>query len=245
MAKKEPFFVEYEDNHLIIVNKRSGVLVQGDRTGDKALSESVKDYIRVKYEKPGKVFCGVIHRIDRPVSGLVCLARTSKGLERMNGLLREKKLYKTYWALVKRKPREDSGKLTHWIVKDGQKNKVTAYNDDSEGGLKAELRYQVLGFMNDHYLLEVYPITGRPHQIRSQLAAIGSPIRGDIKYGFAKPNPDKSINLHARKLHFEHPIKKEKIQVVGSVPDDQFWEQFLAFDKVSDKDIRTIIGDVE
>ncbi|MGB3183677.1 MAG: RNA pseudouridine synthase [Cyclobacteriaceae bacterium] len=235
--KFAPYFtVAYEDNHLIIVNKKAGVLVQGDQTGDVPLAEHVKDYLRIKYDKPGNVFCGVIHRLDRPVSGLVILAKTSKGLERMNTLFRNRQVNKTYWAIVKRKPRYPEAKLTHWLKKDPSRNVTTAYDDEEEGAQKAELRYALLGKLNDHYLLEVYPLTGRPHQIRVQLAAMGCPIRGDIKYGFSKPNSHGNINLHAKNLDFIHPIKKEPVKVLGGVPADQFWEQFLTLEKVQVKD---------
>ncbi len=237
------FKVEYEDNHIIVVNKRSGVLVQGDSTRDKPLVEYVRDYIRNKYKKTGNVFCGVVHRIDRPVSGLVVFARTSKGLERMNRLLRDKKLYKTYWAVVKKKPRQKQDKLIHWIIKDTKKNVVQTFDEETEGAQRAELTYKILGKLNDHWLLEVKPITGRSHQIRAQLSAIGSPIRGDIKYGFSKPNPDASINLHARQLDFLHPVKQEKITLSGGVPEDLFWEQFLTLDELKDKDINKLLKD--
>ncbi len=240
---KGPFQVVYEDNHLVIVNKDAGVLVQGDQTGDKPLVEYVRDYIREKYNKQGNVFCGLIHRLDRPVSGLVMFARTSKGLERMNALLREKKIYKTYWAVVKRRPPEKKGKLTHWLAKDSKRNKTKAHDKQVEGSQKAELYYTVLGKLNDHYLLEVKPITGRPHQIRVQLATMGCPIRGDLRYGFSKPNLDKSINLHARRLDFEHPIKKEPIIVMAGVPNESFWEQYLTLENLKEKNIDRLISD--
>ncbi len=217
----------YEDNHLLIVNKPAGVLVQGDHTGDKPLIDHCKEYIKEKYDKPGAVFLGLCHRIDRPVSGAVVFARTSKALERMNKLFKNRKVQKTYWAIVKRRPKEVEDKLVHWLEKDPKRNVTTSYEEEVDGAQRAELNYRTLGKLNDHWLLEVKPITGRPHQIRVQLASIGSPIRGDLRYGFSKPNSDKSINLHARGLYFEHPVKKEPVIIRASLPEDQFWEQFL------------------
>jgi 23S rRNA pseudouridine1911/1915/1917 synthase len=229
------FNVVYEDNHLIVVNKRSGVLVQGDKTGDIPLAEHVKLYLKEKYNKPGNVFAGVVHRLDRPVSGLVLLAKTSKALERMNEMFKSRKIQKTYWVVVKRRPKDINAKLVHWLVKDTQKNVSVAYDEEVKDSLKAELSYKVLGKLNDHYLLEVNPITGRPHQIRVQLATIGCPIRGDIKYGFSKPNEDGSINLHARKLKFIHPVKQEPLTIIGSLPENEFWEQFLSLESKEDR----------
>ncbi|MFT6055702.1 MAG: 23S rRNA pseudouridine1911/1915/1917 synthase [Roseivirga sp.] len=225
----------YEDNHLLIVNKPAGILVQGDSTGDKPLVDYCKEYIKEKYNKPGAVFLGVVHRIDRPVSGAVVFARTSKALERMNALFKNRKIQKTYWAIVKRKPSQPEGKLVSWLKKDTEKNITTAYDYEEEGSLKAELDFKLMGRLNDHYMLEVKPITGRSHQIRVQLSEFGCPIRGDLRYGFSKPNPDKSINLHARGLYFEHPIKKEPIIIRAGLPNDQFWEQFLALEKIKVK----------
>jgi 23S rRNA pseudouridine1911/1915/1917 synthase len=235
--------VLYEDNHIIVVNKPGGLLVQGDNTGDETLTDIVKLYLKKKYNKPGNVFVGLVHRLDRPVSGVVLLAKTSKALERLNKQFRERKIYKKYWAVVKRRPKEEKGKLVNYLVKNGEKNVVTSYDKPVDGSLKAELNYTVLGKLNDHYLLEVNPITGRPHQIRVQLAAMGCPIRGDLKYGFHKPNFDANINLHAKELIFDHPVTKEKHKISASLPENEFWEQFLSLDrvKVKDKDIGRIV----
>ena len=234
----------YEDNHLLIVNKDAGQLVQGDKTGDKALVDVYKEYIRIVYEKPGNVFMGLVHRLDRPVSGVVVLAKTSKGLERMNGLFRTKEVYKTYWAVVKKHPPKPKDKLVHYLTKDADKNLAHAHDRQVPDSKRAELFYNVLGKLNQHYLLEVQPLTGRPHQIRVQLAAVGCPIRGDLKYGFSKANPDASINLHARQLRFEHPIKKEKMLIVASLPENDFWEQFLSLEdtvKIKNNDLDKLL----
>ncbi len=233
----------YEDNHLLVINKPAGLLVQGDSTGDETLLDIGKKYIKEKYNKPGNVFLGVVHRLDRPVSGVVLMAKTSKALERLNKQFRERKIYKKYWAVVKRKPRKEKDKLVHWLVKNREKNVVSSFNKQVEDGLKAELNYSVMGKLNDHYLLEVNPVTGRPHQIRVQLAAIGCPIRGDLKYGFHKPNADANINLHAREIIFIHPVKKEKQRIKAPLPENDFWEQFLTLDrvKIKDKDIGRIV----
>jgi 23S rRNA pseudouridine1911/1915/1917 synthase len=223
------FEMIYEDNHLLVVNKASGILVQGDATGDIPLVELCKNYIKEKYKKPGAVFLGVVHRIDRPVSGIVVLARTSKALERMNALFRERETKKTYWAIVKNKPPLVQGSLTHWLIKDEKKNKTTAYNRETQGASRAELEYKVLGFQDSHWLMEVHPITGRPHQIRVQLASMNCPIKGDTKYGFQEPNADGSICLHARQLEFIHPVKKEKMQFKAPLPDTGIWKHFLNF----------------
>jgi 23S rRNA pseudouridine1911/1915/1917 synthase len=239
---EQAFQVVFEDNHLIIVNKRPGILVQGDSTGDKTLSDYVKDYIKVKYNKPGDVFLGTVHRLDRPVSGLVIFARTSKALERMNEMFKSRKIQKTYWAVVKRKPAEEKGRLVDFLLKNEEKNTVSAFDDEVPGSQRAELSYQYLGEINKHYLLEVNPITGRSHQIRVQLSKMGSPIRGDVKYGFDKPNADNCINLHARRLYFIHPVKKEPIICKAAVPENSFWEEFLELDKeeIKDKNLKMI-----
>lgn len=229
--------VLYEDNHLLIVNKPAGSLVQGDKTGDKPIVEEYKKYLKEKYDKPGKVFLGVVHRLDRPVSGVLLFARTSKALERMNKLFKKRDVQKTYWAVVKRKPRKESGTLTHYLVKDTEKNVVTAYDEPVEGAQKATLHYKTLGEKNEHYLIEVYPVTGRPHQIRVQLASMGCPIRGDLKYGFRNPNKDGNINLHSKKLSFIHPVQKDRLTVVAPLPSDEFWEQFIPLDKDQDPDL--------
>jgi 23S rRNA pseudouridine1911/1915/1917 synthase len=191
------------------------MLVQGDRTGDQPLVELCKDYIKSKYQKPGAVFLGVVHRLDRPVSGVVVLARTSKSLERMNALFRNKKTKKIYWAIVRNRPKMEEGTLVHWLQKDEKKNKTTAYPKETLGALKSELSYKVLRNESGYTLVEVNPITGRPHQIRVQLASMGCPIVGDVKYGYYQANADASICLHARSLEFVHPVKKEIIIVEG------------------------------
>jgi len=195
------------------------------------LLDLVKQYIKEKYDKPGDVFLGTVHRLDRPVSGLVIFARTSKGLERMNELFRKRDIHKTYWAVVRNRPKEKQGKLVHWLLKDENRNFVTAYDyPATPAAQKAELTYRLVGEVNKHFLLEVTPLTGRPHQIRVQLASMGCPIRGDVKYGYPKANLDGNINLHARRLFFVHPIKKENILCRAALPNDPFWEEFLEID---------------
>lgn len=227
MSGPRPFEVIYEDNHLLVVNKAPGILVQGDATGDVPLAELCKAYIKKKFNKPGDVFLGVVHRLDRPVSGVVVLARTSKALERMNALFREKETKKTYYAIVAKKPAKESGTLIHWLVKDEQKNKTTAYAQARNGALRSELSYSLIGSGGGHWLLEVSPVTGRPHQIRVQLASMGCVIKGDLKYGDNTANDDGSICLHARRLSFVHPVKKESISIEAPIPDRGLWKYFL------------------
>lgn len=227
---KVPFQVIYEDNHLLIVNKSAGILVQGDITGDVPLVELCKEYIGKKYKKPGAVFLGVVHRIDRPVSGIVVLARTSKSLERMNALFRQNKTKKTYWAITGKKPPSQTGHLIHWLVKDEKKNKTTAYPEETMGALRSELSYEVMAQRENQWLIRVNPVTGRPHQIRVQLAYIGCPIKGDLKYGASNPLEDGSIGLHARELEFVHPVKNEPMRVEAPLPDSACWKPFLNFE---------------
>jgi 23S rRNA pseudouridine1911/1915/1917 synthase len=230
MKNKKPFHVVYEDNHLILVNKAAGIIVHEDATRDKTLEEYVKEYIKIKYEKPGDVFLGTIHRLDRPVSGLIAFARTSKALIRMNAMFKGREVQKTYWAITARKPEKKSGKLVHWLLKNEDKNVVTTHDTEVPGSQKAELNYRYMGSINKMHLIEVNPITGRSHQIRVQLAAIGCPIKGDVKYGFPKPNFDGSICLHSRRLFFKHPVKNEPMICKAPVPEDAFWEEFLELD---------------
>lgn len=216
----------FEDNHLMVINKLPSEIVQGDKTGDEPLVEALKEYIGVKYHKPGKVFLGVVHRIDRPTSGLVLFARTSKALARLNEMLKTRDILKKYWAVVKNVPPEMEGSLVHYLRKNEKQNKSYVVNPEAAGAKKAELTYRVL-MQGDHYtLVEVELLTGRHHQIRAQFAALGCPIKGDLKYGAERNNPDGSIHLHARELNFFHPVKKEKIHLWAPVPMEPLWQFF-------------------
>ena len=217
----------YEDNHIIAVNKKPSDIVQGDKTGDTPLSEKVKQYVKEKYQKPGEAFLGVAHRLDRPVSGIVLFARTSKALERLNKMFHDKEVKKTYWAVVKNKPAQVSGHLTHFLKKNEAKNMSKAYDKEMPDTKKAELEYKLVASLTNYHLLEVNPLTGRHHQIRVQLASIGSPIKGDVKYGFARTNENASIHLHARKVEFMHPVKQEQITLIAKPPEDVLWNEFL------------------
>jgi 23S rRNA pseudouridine1911/1915/1917 synthase len=229
MTLQKPFTILYEDNHLLVVNKSSGILVQGDATGDTPLVELCKEYIKEKYNKPGAVFLGVVHRLDRPVSGVVVLAKTSKALERMNALFREKETVKTYWAIVGNKPVKPEDTLVHWLAKDEKKNKTTVFKKETQGALRSELRYRLIGGDGNNWLLQVNPITGRSHQIRAQLASMHCVIKGDVKYGDEEPNRDGSICLHALRLEFVHPVQKQKV-VFSAPPSGETWQKFLKFD---------------
>ncbi len=219
----------YEDNHIIAVNKKASDIVQGDKTGDRPLTEYVKDYIKKKYNKPGKVFLGVVHRLDRPVSGVILFARTSKALSRLNEMFREKKVKKTYWAIVKNKPQNAKGTLVHYLLKNQLKNKSQAFINENKNTLRSELSYELICNLNNYYLLLVSPKTGRHHQIRVQLAKIGCPIKGDIKYGFDRTNKDKSIHLHARKIDFIHPVSKESVSITAPTPNDVIWKSCKSY----------------
>lgn len=216
--------VVYEDNHIIVVYKESGEIVQGDKTGDTPLSDIVKDYIKEKYQKPGNVFLGVVHRLDRPVSGLVVFARTSKALSRLNEMFRTGDVHKTYWAITKEQPAELEDRLEHWLVRNEKQNKSYAYTREKPGAKKAILEYKVIGRTDNYNLLEVRLLTGRHHQIRCQLAAMGCPIRGDLKYGARRSNPDGSISLLSRRVQFVHPVSKQLIDIVSPVPGDNLWQ---------------------
>ena len=220
--------VVYEDNHIIIVNKQSGEIVQGDKTGDRPLSDIVKDYIKEKYQKPGAVFLGVVHRLDRPVSGLVVFARTSKALTRLNKMFADGQVHKTYWAIVERgeKPevRGEWRTLENWIVRNEQQNKSYAYDHEVPRSKHALLRYRTIGVGERYDLVEVQLMTGRHHQIRCQLSTMGCPIKGDLKYGAKRSNPDGSISLNAHRIEFIHPVSKEKISMESPLPDDNLWQ---------------------
>ena len=223
-TNSENLIVLYEDNHLIAINKRPGDLVQGDKTGDLPLSDWVKQYIKKKYDKPGEVFLGTVHRLDRPTSGIVIFAKTSKALERMNKMFREKEIDKTYWALVKNKPSKTKARLEDFLVKDPKTNKSKVTAENTANRKKAILNYQIRQTLNNYYLLEINLETGRHHQIRTQLAAIGCPIKGDLKYGFPRSNKDAGISLHARQIEFIHPVKKEPLKIVAPCPKDTLWD---------------------
>ena len=220
--------IVFEDNHLIVINKKSSEIVQGDKTGDMPLSEKVKNFIKQRDNKPGNVFCGVCHRLDRPVSGIVIFAKTSKALSRMNELFRDKTIQKTYWAVVKNKPPHQTERLTHYLIKNEQTNKSKAYNEERNGALKAELAYTLIASIANYHLLEINLFTGRHHQIRTQLSAIGCPIKGDLKYGYDRSNPNGSIHLHSYKTEFIHPIKLEKVTIVCKPrTDDVVWKELM------------------
>ena len=219
--------VLYEDNHLIIINKRPGDIVQGDKTGDIPLSEVVKEYIKNKYNKPGNVYLGVVHRLDRPTSGIVVFAKTSKALPRLNKLFKDKDAKKTYWAIVKNAPPKQEDTLVHFMKRNTKQNKSYAHLKEVPESKKAILHYRILKRLDNYYLLDIDLETGRHHQIRSQLSAIGCPIKGDLKYGFDRSNKDASIHLHARKLVFEHPVKKENLEIIANPPQDPVWDASL------------------
>ena len=214
----------FEDNHIIIVSKRAGEIVQGDKTGDTPLSETVKLYIKERYQKPGNVFLGVVHRLDRPVSGVTLFARTSKALTRLSEMFRTRDVHKTYWAIVCNQPPKEEDTLTHWLTRDEKSNKAKAYDREVPQSKQAVLDYRVIAHSERYWLLEIDLHTGRHHQIRCQLAKIGCPIKGDLKYGAPRSNPDGSISLHARRIYFEHPVSHQPIDIVAPVPDDHLWK---------------------
>ena len=214
----------YEDNHLIAVNKNCHEIVQGDKTGDIPLSDTLKAWVKEKYAKPGNVFIGVAHRLDRPVTGVVLFAKTSKSLSRLNELFRLGKVKKTYWAIIKNPPPEPEGELIHWIVRNEKQNKSVAFDTEKETAKQAILHYRLLSKSERYCLLEIDLKTGRHHQIRCQLAKIGCPVKGDLKYGAERSNPDGGISLHARKLSFIHPVSQQPVDIIAPVPEDKLWE---------------------
>ncbi|WP_373942427.1 RluA family pseudouridine synthase [Polaribacter sejongensis] len=226
-STKENLQILFEDNHIIIVNKRAGDITQGDKAGDKPLSDVVKEYIKDKYNKPGNVYLGVVHRLDRPTSGIIIFAKTSKSLERLNKMLREKTIHKTYWAVVKNRPKKEKDTLINFLKKNPKNNKSTAYAKEIDGSKKAILHYAVIKKLDNYSLIEVDLETGRHHQIRSQLSNIGCPIKGDLKYGFDRSNKDGSIHLHARKIQFIHPVTKEQVNITAPTPKEVIWNACL------------------
>lgn len=223
VSNKSNLQILHEDNHIIVVNKRVGDIVQGDKTGDKPLSEIVKEYIKDKYNKPGEVFLGVVHRLDRPTTGIVVFAKTSKALERLNKMFSERETNKTYWAVVKNKPPKTEDNLIHFLKRNEKNNTSKAHLKEVPESKKASLDYKIIKELNNYFALEINLHTGRHHQIRAQLQAIGCPIKGDLKYGFDRSNPDGGIHLHARKLAFTHPVSKEQIEIIAPTPIDAIW----------------------
>lgn len=223
VSNKTNLQILHEDNHIIVINKRVGDIVQGDKTGDKPLSEVVKEYIKEKYNKPGDVFLGVVHRLDRPTTGIVVFARTSKALERLNKMFSERETQKTYWSVVKNRPAKDEDNLVHFLVRNEKNNTSKAHSKEVPNSKKASLDYKIIKELNNYFALEINLHTGRHHQIRAQLSAIGCPIKGDLKYGFDRSNPDGGIHLHARKLVFIHPVSKEELTLVAPTPSDPIW----------------------
>ena len=223
ISNKDNLQILHEDNHIIVINKRVGDIVQGDKTGDKPLSDVVKEYIKDKYNKPGEVFLGVVHRLDRPTTGIVVFARTSKALTRMNELFSNRETQKTYWAIVKNKPSNSEDKLVHFLKRNEKNNTSKAHIKEVPDSKIASLDYKIIATLQNYFALEIHLHTGRHHQIRAQLSAIGSPIKGDLKYGFDRSNPDGGIHLHARKLVFIHPVSKENIEIIAPTPNDVIW----------------------
>lgn len=223
LSTKDNLQILHEDNHLIVVNKRVGDIVQGDQTGDKPLSEIVKEYIKEKYNKPGEVFLGVVHRLDRPTSGIVVFARTSKALTRLNEMFSQRATQKTYWAVVKNAPPKEQDSLIHYLTRNPKNNTSKAHLKEVPNSKKAHLDYQIIQKLDAYFVLEIQLHTGRHHQIRAQLAAIGCPIKGDLKYGFDRSNPDGGIHLHARKLVLTHPVTKDELQITAPAPNNPVW----------------------
>ena len=226
-STKKNLQVLFEDNHIIIINKRVGDIVQGDKTGDKSLSDIVKEYLKEKFNKSGNVFLGTVHRLDRPTTGIVIFARTSKALARLNKMLQDKNIQKTYWAVVKNAPKKESDTLISFLKKNPKNNKSSVFSKQIEGSKQAILHYKMIKKLDHYYLLEVDLETGRHHQIRAQLAVMGCPIKGDLKYGFDRSNKDGSIHLHARKIGFTHPVSKEEISISAPTPNDVIWNACL------------------
>ena len=222
-STKENLQVLFEDNHLIVVNKRAGDITQGDKTGDKPLSDVVKEYVKEKYNKAGNVFLGVVHRLDRPTSGVIIFARTSKALERLNKMLRDKTISKTYWAVIKNYPKKEKDTLINYLKKNPKNNKSSVYTKEITNSKKAILHYNIIKKLDNYSLVEIDLETGRHHQIRAQLSFMGFPIKGDLKYGFNRSNKDGSIHLHAQKIEFIHPVTKEQISVIAPTPKEVIW----------------------
>jgi 23S rRNA pseudouridine1911/1915/1917 synthase len=231
MSDEQNLRVLYEDNHVIAVNKRNSDIIQSDISGDRTLCDVVKNYVKIKYNKPGKAFIGTVHRLDRPVSGVILYSRTTKALNRLLNMFKYREVQKTYWAIVKDHPPKKEDVVVNFLIKREEQNKSFAHNNPGPGRKESELRYRVMGHSNHYYFLEVYPRTGRHHQIRATLASLGCPIKGDIKYGFKRTNSNASIHLHARKIEFVHPVRKTVMTIVAPPPEDPLWDEFLKIDQ--------------
>lgn len=235
MSDENNIRILYEDNHIVVVNKRNSDIIQSDISGDRTLCDVVKQYVKVKYNKPGKAFIGTVHRLDRPVSGVILYARTTKALNRLLNMFKYREVQKTYWAVVKNPPPRKEDVIVNYLIKNERQNKSFAYDSPADGRKESELAYKVIGQSQHYTFVEVYPRTGRHHQIRATLASLGSPIKGDVKYGAKRTNDNASIHLHARQIEFIHPVRKEPVKFIAPPPEDPLWDDFVRMDLEREK----------